>query len=78
MVLFGSWLVALSDPEKCINLNSLTNWYQINISNVVAKAHMRAGQILRCFLSGDTVTLLRMFALYWNIVPRFGLPLQWV
>ena len=26
MVLFGSWLVALSDSEKRINLNSLTHW----------------------------------------------------
>ena len=56
--------------------------YKQHISNVVAEAYMRAGQILRCFLSRDTETLVRAFVTYvrlnWNIVPRFGLPLQWV
>ena len=38
--------------------------YKQHISNVVAKAHMRAGQILRCFLSHDTETLVRAFVTY--------------
>ena len=39
--------------------------YKQHISNVVAKAHMRAaGQILRCFLSRDTETLVRAFVTY--------------
>ena len=31
---------------------------------MVAKAHMRAGQISRCFLSRDTETLVRAFITY--------------
>ena len=35
-----------------------------HINVIVAKAHMRAGQILRCFRSRDTETLIRAFITY--------------
>jgi len=40
-----------------------------HINYMVAKAHMRASQILRCFLSRDPLILIRAFNVYvWPIV----------
>lgn len=38
--------------------------FKPHINGVVTKVHMRAGQILRCFLSRDIETLLRAFITY--------------
>jgi len=35
-----------------------------HINNMVAKAHIRASQILRCFLSRDPYILIRAFTVY--------------
>ena len=55
--------------------------FKPHINVIVAKAHLRAGQILRCFraviLKRWPELLLRTFIHYWNIVLQFGLSIQW-
>ena len=38
--------------------------FSTHIAKIVAKAHSRANLIMRCFVSGDTVSLMRAFNVF--------------
>jgi len=50
--------------------------FKSHINAMVAKAHMRAGQISRCFLSRDTETLVRAFITYVRPLLEYCTPIR--
>ena len=55
--LYGTRLIRVNEVRDLGVLSDTQLFFKSHINAMVAKAHMRAGQISRCFLSRDTETL---------------------
>jgi len=73
--LYGNQLSLVSEARDLDVLISMQLLFKPHINVIVTKAHVRAGQVLRCFLSCDTETLVRACITYVHPLLEYCTPI---